>query len=98
MDNFHRLVQRERCAGMVQTTGLVHHVLIKCRSDLVRLIIVHHPAHRAERTRPRMLLPIWEAMAHEVNLFVHAKLFNDPRRARLISIYPCECGETVGEG
>lgn len=45
-DRFHRLVQRECRAGMIQTTQLVHHMCIERRRDLPRHTIVHRP-HRA---------------------------------------------------
>ena len=51
---FHRLVQRKCCAGMIQTTRLVHHMFIKGRRDLVRLTIVyrpHRPNHRTEANK-----------------------------------------------
>ena len=51
----HRHVQRERCAGMIQTTGLVHHVLIESRRDLVRLTIVHRPHRSNHRTEANKL-------------------------------------------
>ena len=47
---FHRLVQRERCASMIQTTRRVHHILIESRRDLVRLTIVHRPHRPDHRT------------------------------------------------
>ena len=52
MHRFHRLVQRERCASMIQTTTLVHHVLTKRQRDLVRLIIIHRPLRPDHRTEP----------------------------------------------
>ena len=47
MRRFRRLVQRERCAGTIQTPKLVHHmfILIERRRGLVHLTIVRHP-HR----------------------------------------------------
>jgi hypothetical protein len=150
INRFHRLVQRERCQGMIQTTRLVHHMLIESRRDLVCLTIVHRPHgpdHRTEASelhrRRKMdhlvrtlfvsdsrvtcreirkfwvlqiasddaldrkvpvvqsesgierLFPIWETMTRKVDPFVLAKLFNDPRSARFLSIYTRECGEAV---
>ena len=43
----HRLVQRKRRPGVIQTVRLVHHVPVKRRRDLVRLTIVHRP-HRSD--------------------------------------------------
>ena len=51
----HCLVQRERCAGMIQTTSLVHHMLIKRRRNPVRLTIVHCPHRPDHRTEAREL-------------------------------------------
>ena len=42
----HRPVQRQRRTGVIQTTRLVYHILIKLGCDLVRVAIVHGP-HRA---------------------------------------------------
>ena len=147
---FHRLVQRERCTSMIQTTRLVHHVLIKSRRDPVRRTIVHRPHrpdHRTETNKlhrrrkmdrlvwtvlvsdSRMtrreickfgilqiapddvlyckvsigesegglewLILIWKTVTRKVDPFVLAKLLNDPRSARFLSIYTCECGEAV---
>ena len=44
---FHRLVQRKRCAGVIQMTRLVHHMPIESRGDFVRLTVVHRP-HRPD--------------------------------------------------
>ena len=55
MHKFHRLVQRERCAGMIQMTSLVHHMLIKRRRDLVRRTIVHRPHRPDHRTETSKL-------------------------------------------
>ena len=52
---FHRLVQRECCASVIQTTTLVYHVLIKHRCDLVRLTIVHRPHRLNHRAEPKEL-------------------------------------------
>ena len=52
---FHRLVQRERCAGMIQTARFIHHMFIKRRGDLVRLTIVHRPHRSDHRTEPSKL-------------------------------------------
>ena len=52
---FHRLVQRERCASMIQTTRLVHHMFIKRRRDLARRTIVHRPHRPDHRTEPSEL-------------------------------------------
>jgi hypothetical protein len=52
---FHRLVQRERCAGMIQTTRLVHHMLIERRRDLVCLTIVRYPHCSNHRTEANKL-------------------------------------------
>ena len=52
---FHRLVQRKCCAGMMQTTRLVHHMLIEGRRDLVRLTIVHRPQRPNHRTEANKL-------------------------------------------
>jgi hypothetical protein len=41
------------------------------------------------------LFPIWETMTCKVDPFVLAKLFNDPRSARFLSIDARECGEPV---
>ena len=38
---------------------------------------------------------IWETMTRKVVPFVPAKLFNDPRSARFLSIYMRECGEAT---
>ena len=43
---FHRLIQRKRRPGMIQSTRL-HHMFIKRRRDLVRLTVVHRP-HRPD--------------------------------------------------
>ena len=51
----HRLPQRERCTGMIQTTRLVHHMLVKLRRDLVRMFIVHRPHRPDNRTKSRKL-------------------------------------------
>ena len=51
---FHRRVQRERGAGMIQTTRLVHHMLIESRRNLCRLTVVHRPHcpdHRTEASK-----------------------------------------------
>ena len=52
---FHRLVQRECCPGMIQTTRLVYHMLIKRRRDLLRLTIIHRPHRPDHRTEARKL-------------------------------------------
>ena len=52
---FHRLVQRERCTGMIQTTRLVHHMFIERRHDLARQTVVHRPRHTNHRTEPSKL-------------------------------------------
>ena len=52
---FHRLVQRKRCAGMIQTTRLVHHMLIESRRDLLRRTIVHRLHRSNHRTEPSEL-------------------------------------------
>ena len=52
---FHRLVQRERRAGMIQTTRLVHHVFIERRRDLLRSTIVHRPHRSNHRMEPSKL-------------------------------------------
>ena len=54
-DRSHCLVQRQRCPRMVQTTRLVHHVLVKCQRDLARLSIVHRPHCPDYRTEPSKL-------------------------------------------
>ena len=51
----HRLIQRERCPGMIQTTRLVHHMLVENRRDLVRLTIVHRPHRPDHRTEANKL-------------------------------------------
>ena len=57
MHVFHRLVQRKCGAGMIQTTGLVHHMLtsIESRGDLVSLTIVHRPHRSNHRTEVNKL-------------------------------------------
>ena len=55
MHRFHRLVQRERCTAMIQTTRLIRHMLIESRRDLVRLTIVHRPHRPDHRTEPNKL-------------------------------------------
>ena len=147
---FHRRVQRERCAGMIQTTRLIHHMFIECRRDLVRRTIVHRPHRPNHRTKANKLhrrrkmdrlvrtvfvsdsrmtcrevcklwilqiapddaldckvsvaqserrleraFPIWETMTRKVNPFVLSKFFDDPRSARFLSIYICECSWAV---
>ena len=54
-DRFHRLVQRQRCPRMIQSTRLVHHVLVKRRRDLLRLFIVHRPHRPDHGTEPSKL-------------------------------------------
>ena len=39
------------------------------------------------------LFSIWEAMTRKVNPFVLAKLFDDPRNTRFLSVYACESVE-----
>ena len=52
---FHRLVQRERRAGMIQTTRFVHHMFIERRRDLARRSIVHRPHRPNHRMEPNEL-------------------------------------------
>ena len=148
--SFHRPVGRARCASMIQTTRLVHHVFIERRGDLARRPIVHRlhrPNHRTEPSklhrgremdnlvwtlfisysrmtcreirklgvleiapddaldcklsvveserRLEWLFPIWETMTRKADPFILAKLFDDPRNARFLSIYMRECGEGI---
>ena len=51
----HRLVQRKRRTGMIQTTRLVNHMLVKHRRNLVRLAIVHRPHRPYYRTEAQEL-------------------------------------------
>ena len=46
---FHRLVERQRRTGIIQTTRLVHHMLIKSRGDLLRCTIAHPPTSLQSR-------------------------------------------------
>ena len=61
------LVQRQRCPRMIQTTRLVHHVLVRRRRDLVRLTIVHRPHRPDQGTEPSKL-----HRRREMNDFVRA--------------------------
>ena len=45
--------------------------------------------------RPQRLFPIWETLTRKVDPFILAKLFDDPRTARFLSINARECGEAV---
>ena len=54
------------------------------------------PIMQSER-RLKWLFLIWETTTHKVDPLIHAKLFNDPRCAGYLSIYPRECGETIDE-
>ena len=51
----HRLVQRERGASMIQTTRLVHHMLVESRRGFIRLAIVHRPHRPDYRTEANEL-------------------------------------------
>ena len=74
---FHRLVQRERCAGMIQTTRPVHHMLIESQRDLVRLTIVHRPHRPDHRTEPSEL-----HRRREMDRLVRTLLICDSRMTR----------------
>ena len=76
-DRSHRLVQRQRCARMIKTTRLVHHVLVKRRRDLVCLSIVHRPHRPDHRTEPSKL-----HRRRQMNRLVRTLLVSDSRMTR----------------
>ena len=130
---FHCLGQRKRCAGMIQTTRLVHrphrpnhrteaNKLHRRREmyHLVWTLFISDSRMTCRKVRKFGILqfapddtldckvpivesesglerpfPIWETMTRKVVPFVPAKLFNDPRSARFLSIYMRECGEAA---
>ena len=47
--------------------------------------------------RLEWLLPIWDTMTRKVHPFTLAKLFDDPRYARFLSLYVRECSQAVDE-
>jgi hypothetical protein len=73
----HRLVQRERGASMIQTTILVHHILIESRRDLLRLTIVHSPHRPDHRTEANEL-----HRRREMDHLVRTVFVSDSRMAR----------------
>jgi hypothetical protein len=77
MHKFHRLVQRERCASMIQSTRPVHHMLIEPRRDLVRLTVVHRPHRPNHRTEPCEL-----HRRREVDHLVRTVFISDSRMTR----------------
>ena len=85
----HRLVQRERCPGMVHPTRLVHHVLIESRGVLVRLTIVHRP-HRPDHRTEANKLHRRREMDHLGALFVSDDRMEcrEIRKCRILQFAP----------
>ena len=73
----HRLVQRERRAGTIQTTKLVHHMLIERRRDQVRLTIANRPHRSNHRMEPSKL-----HHRREMDYLVQTLFISDSRMAR----------------
>ena len=55
VQRLHRHPQRKRRTRIIQTTRLVHHMLVEHRSDLVRLRIIHRPHRPNDRTESNKL-------------------------------------------